>query len=127
MQNAQNSTDVRPISLIPAWRTRRGEIDHALSESAIKTQNAQNSTEVRPIALTPAWRTRRGEIDHALSEYVIATHIDVLDFCTFGEISSEKTIALERTKYPGRGTRGYSPGGTHGDPPGACFPEQGEL
>ena len=34
-QNAQNSTEVRPIELIPAWRTRRGEIDHALSEYAI--------------------------------------------------------------------------------------------
>ena len=73
--NAQNSTEVRPIELIPAWRTRRGEIDHALSESAIDTQNAQNSTEVSPIALTPAWRTRRGEIDHALSEYAISQPI----------------------------------------------------
>ena len=70
-QNAQNSPEVRPIELIPAWRARRGEIDHALSEYAIETQNAQNSTEVRPIELIPAWRTRRGEIDHALSENAI--------------------------------------------------------
>ena len=39
-QNAQNSTEVRPIELIPAWGTRRREIDHALSKYAIETQNA---------------------------------------------------------------------------------------
>ena len=86
-QNAQHSTDVRLVALTPVWRTRRGEIDHALPEYAIETQKTQNSTEVRPIALTPAWRTRREEIDHALSEYAIETQNDFFANFEFRAIS----------------------------------------
>ena len=89
-------------------RTRRGEIDHALSEYAIETQNAQNSTEVRPIALTPAWRTRRGEIDHALSEYAIETHFAISGVFDNFEFRAISTF-WQRWEY--FGTSGRLPGG----------------
>ena len=93
-QNAQNSTEVRPIELIPAWRTRRGEIDHALSEYGIETPN---------------------------TNFVISSIFDIFDFRTtssvwelwgrFGSVGEKSILQASGRRWECFGGVGELPGG----------------